>query len=406
MSASLSVVNIGELVTNEPEIGGGPLGVLADAAVVIEDGVVVYVGPSRGAPAADVGIEAGGRCVLPGFVDPHTHVVFAGDRSAEFAARMAGRGYEAGGILETVDTTRGASDAMLLANALRLVDEARSQGTTTIETKSGYGLTTKDEQRSLRVASRCADVATFLGAHVVPAEYANRREAYIEIVAGEMLDACAPLAQWCDAFCDEGAFDEDECGFIFEAARRKGLGLRVHANQLAFGPGAKLAARVGAASADHVNHLASDDVTALREAGVVATLCPGADFSTKSSYADGRALLDAKVRVALATDCNPGTSFTTSMPFVIALAVRECGLSPDEAVVAATLGGADALRRDDVGRLAKGTRGDLVVLDAPSHVFLAYRPGVRLVDVVVANGRVISPATSRERGSEGRSRDG
>lgn len=406
MSGSVAIVRIGELVTNEPELGGGQLGVMTDAAVVVEDGVIAYVGPSKTAPAADVEIVAGGRCVIPGFVDSHTHVVFAGDRANEFAARMAGRPYVAGGFAETVEMTRAASDAVLLANARRLVDEAVSQGTTTMETKSGYGLTTKDEARSLRIAARCTDEPTFLGGHVVPEEYEHDRDAYVALVAGAMLDECAPLAKWCDVFCDDGAFDEDESARILDAARNKGLGLRVHANQLAPGPGAKLAARFGAASADHVNHLVRDDIDALRGGGVVATLCPGADFSTRSRYADGRALLDAGVTVALATDCNPGTSFTTSMPFAIALAVRECGLSPDEAVAAATVGGAMALRRDDVGRVTPGRRGDLVVLDAPNHVHLAYRPGVRLATVVVRRGEIVLPAAGgADRRDEDTNRD-
>ena len=394
MSTSLAISRIGELVTNDPGLGTGPLGVIEDAAVVIEDGWIAYVGTSKTAPAADVEIAARGRCVIPGFVDSHTHLVFAGDRSDEFVARMAGREYLSGGISRTVETTRAASDAVLLANARRLVDEAVSQGTTTIETKSGYGLTVKDEARSLRIAGHCVEEVTYLGAHVVPDEYARNREAYVELVAGAMLDECAPLAKWCDVFCDEGAFDEDESARVLNLARGKGLGLRVHANQLASGPGAKLAAHVGAASADHVNHLAPDDVSTLADGGVVATLCPGADFSTRSRYADGRALLEAGVIVALATDCNPGTSFTTSMPFALALAVRDCGLSPEEAVAAATLGGAKALRRNDVGRLAPGCRGDLVVLDAPSYVHLAYRPGVRLADIVVRQGEVVFPRAS------------
>ncbi|MGA8296821.1 MAG: imidazolonepropionase [Acidimicrobiales bacterium] len=396
MSGSLAITGIAELITNEPGIGLGPLGTIAAAAVVADDGVIVYVGASKGAPAADVEIVAGGRSVIPGFVDSHTHLVFAGDRTDEFSERMAGRAYAAGGIARTVEQTRAVSDAELLANARRLVTEARSDGTTTIETKSGYGLTINDEERSLRVARQCADEVTFLGAHVVPDEFAHDRESYVELVAGTMLDACAPLSGWCDVFCDEGAFSEDESERILNAGGAKGLGLRIHANQLSFGPGARLAARVGAASADHLNHLDAKDIAALKDAAVVATLCPGADFSTKSQYADGRALLEAGVTVALASDCNPGTSFTTSMPFVIALAVRECGLNPEEALAAGTLGGARALRRDDVGRIAPGARADLVVLDAPSHVHLAYRPGVHLVDVVVQRGEVVVP-TSRAR---------
>lgn len=396
MSSSLIVAEIGELVTNDPQLGEGPLGVLADAAVVCEGGRVVFVGPARRAPAADASLSAGGRAVLPGFVDSHTHLVFAGDRSAEFEARMAGQAYAAGGIQATVAATRAASRGELSDTARRLANEALRQGTTTLETKSGYGLTVDHEVRSLEVASEVADDVTFLGAHVVPAEYEQDPDGYVALVVGAMLERCAPLARWCDVFCERGAFGAEAAREILAAGQKRGLGLRVHANQLRHGQGARIAAEASAASADHVTHLDGRDIAALVGAGVVATLIPAAEFSTRSTYADGRSLVDAGATVALASGCNPGTSFTTSMPFVIALAVRECGLSVDEAIAAATRGGARALRREDVGTLAVGKRADLVVLDAPSRAHLAYRPGVDLVSAVVQKGAVAYRNPARE----------
>jgi imidazolonepropionase len=386
---SLLVDHIGLLVTNDPAIGSGPLGFVPGAALVVEDGFVAWVGPDDRAPAADLHVDGRGRCVIPGFVDSHTHLVFAGDRVDEFTARMAGRPYSAGGIRSTVEATRKAPDRALLEGAVRLAREAERQGTTTLETKSGYGLTIDDELRSLAVAGAVTDEVTFLGAHVVPSEYAGREDAYVALVKGPMLDRCAPEARWCDVFCDQGAFGPDEAREILVAAKAKGLGLRVHANQLGPGGGVRLAAELGAASADHVTHVGADDIAALADSGTVATLLPGAEFSTRSPYPDARRLRDAGVTVALATDCNPGTSFTTSMPLIVALAVREMGLTPDEAVWAATAGGGRALRRADVGRLGIGCRGDLVVLDAPSHAHIAYRPGVDLVAEVVRGGTVV-----------------
>jgi imidazolonepropionase len=378
---------IGELVTNDPATGDGSLlGLLHDAAVVVEDGRVVWVGPERVAPDADERHHLDGRAVVPAFVDSHSHLVFGGDRTEEFAARMAGRSYAAGGIRTTVAATRVASDELLLARSRRLLDEMRRQGTGLVEIKSGYGLTVEDEARSLRIAAELTAETTFLGAHVVPADFADDADGYLDLVVGPMLDACAPLARWIDVFVEEGAFDADAARTILTAGRDRGLGLRVHANQLRPGPGVALACELGAASADHCTHLTDADVVALADSDTVATLVPGADFSTRSPvYPDGRRLRDAGATVALATDCNPGTSFTTSMPFCIALAVRECGLTPSEAVWAATAGGAAALRRDDVGRVTVGARADLAVLDAPSHVHLAYRPGVPLATRLVGS---------------------
>lgn len=394
------VDRIGLLVTNDPAVGEGPLGVLRDAALVVDAGRVAWVGPAGRRPqaAGDVRVDAGGRCVIPGFVDAHSHLVFAGDRAAEFSARLAGRPYRPGGIRDTVAATRAASSAALLAGARRLAAEALRHGTTTIEVKSGYGLTVRDERRSLEVAAALAEPAlpaveaTFLGAHVVPEEFDGDADAYVDLVCGPMLDACAPLAAWCDVFCERGAFDGDQARAVLEAGRDRGLGLRVHANQLGPGPGARLAAETGAVSADHLAHLDDDDVDALAGAGVVAVLLPGVEFSTRSGPAPARRLLDAGVTVALATDCNPGTSYTTSMPFVVALACREYRMTPEEAVAAATAGGAAALGLPGKGRLCPDADADLVVLDAPSHAWLPYRPGVGLAGLVVRAGRVVYSA--------------
>ncbi|MBM0226473.1 MULTISPECIES: imidazolonepropionase [Micromonospora] len=385
--SSLLVDDIGELVTNSAGEGAGePLGIRRDVALLVEDGRVTWIGPARDAPAADRRIDAQGAAVLPGFVDSHAHLVFAGDRAAEFAARMAGEPYTGGGIRTTVGATRAASDDELRATVRRLRAEAMRQGTTAIEIKSGYGLTVADEARSLRIAAEFTDDTTFLGAHVVPAEYADRPDDYVGMVCGPMLAAAAPYARWIDVFCERGAFDVDHARAILACGQAVGLGVRVHANQLGPGPGVRLGVELGAASVDHCTHLTDADVDALAGSPTVATLLPGAEFSTRSPYPDARRLLDAGVTVALATDCNPGSSYTSSMPFCIALAVREMRMTPAEAVWAATAGGAAALRRDDVGRLRPGARADLMILDAPSHLHLAYRPGVPLIRQVLHNG--------------------
>jgi imidazolonepropionase len=381
---SVLIDRIGELATNDPDLGDGPLGLVRDAAVVTDGDRIAWIGPRGDAPAADERIDAAGGAVLPGFVDSHTHLVFAGDRAAEFAARMAGEPYTGGGIRTTVAATRAASDDELRRSLRRRVAEALRQGTTTIEIKSGYGLSVDGEVRSLRLAREVTDETTFLGAHVVPA--GTDPAAYVDLVTGPMLAAAAPHARWADVFCDRGAFDGEQARAILTAAAAAGLGLRVHANQLEAGPGVRLAVEFGAASADHCTHLTDADVDALAGGGTVATLLPGAEFSTRSPYPDARRLLDAGVTVALATDCNPGSSYTSSMPFCVALAVREMGLTPAEAVHAATAGGARALRRADVGVLRPGARADLIVLDAPSHLHLAYRPGVPLVRTVLHHG--------------------
>jgi imidazolonepropionase len=378
---STVVTGIGELVTNDPSRDDGPLGIVADAALVVEHGHVAWVGTAADAPHADDRVDVGGRAVIPGFVDSHAHLVFAGDRAMEFEARMSGAPYDGGGIGTTVAATRGASDDELRGRLADLLAELRTQGTTTVEVKSGYGLTVEDEERCLRLAAEVTPETTFLGAHVVPAEYAGRADEYVALVTGPMLAACAPHARWVDVFCEPAsahAFDGDQARAVLEAGRAAGLGLRVHANQLSAGPGVQLAVELGAASADHCTHLTRGDVDALAGGTTVATLLPGVEFSTRSPYPDARRLLDAGVTVALATDCNPGSCFTSSMAFCIALAVREMRMTPAEALWAATAGGAAALRRPDVGRLAPGTRADLAVLDAPSFRHLAYRPGVPL----------------------------
>jgi imidazolonepropionase len=377
--SSLLVRGIGTLVSWDDEQP-----VRSDVSLVVEEGLVVHVGAPA---AADRVLDVDGGCVLPGFVDAHTHLVFGGDRTDEFEARLVGKPYAAGGIRTTVAATRSLSTAALTSRAVRLADEALRSGTTTLEVKSGYGLTVDDELRCLEAASAVTAHRTFLGAHVVPS--GMTAAAYVDLVCGPMLEAVLPVATGIDAFCEEGAFDVEQCRQVLSAGAARGLDVHVHANQLGAGGGAQLAASLGAASADHCTHLTEEDISALRDAAVVAVLVPAAEFSTRSAYAPARRLLDGGVEVALATDCNPGTSFTTSMPFVIALACRELGMAPLEAVRAATAGGASALRRKEIGHLRVGARADLVVLDAPSPTWLAYRPGVDLVRHVVRGGEVV-----------------
>jgi len=388
---STVITNIGQLVTLDPTDPDRPI--RTDAALVVDAGLVAWVGDAATAPAADARIDAAGAAVIPGFVDSHSHLVFAGDRVDEFEARMTGRPYTAGGIRTTVAATRGASDDDLRARLHHLAAQSRAQGTTTLEIKSGYGLSVADESRALRLAREVTDETTFLGAHVVPAEFAHDREAYVDLVCGDMLAACAPHARWVDVFIDSGAFTVDEARRILLAGRDAGLGLRVHAGQLEADGGVALAVELDAASVDHCTHLSDADVDALAAsarggAGTVATLLPLVEFSTKQPYPDARRLIDAGVAIALASDCNPGSNYSSSVPLAVALAVRELGMTPLEALAAATRGGARALRRDDVGHLGVGARADAVILDAPDHRHLAYRPGVPLVRQVLAAGVV------------------
>ena len=386
---SVLVTNVGELVTNAGEAEG--FAALSDAAVVLDGGLVAWTGPAAAAPAADERVDAGGRAVLPGFVDSHAHLVFAGERSAEFAARMAGLPYSVGGIVSTVAATRAVSNAVLRANLGRLAGEMLRQGTTTFECKSGYGLTVADEARSVALAAEVTPEVTYLGAHVVPPEFSGDAVGYVALVCGAMLQACAPAARWVDVFCERGAFGADEARAVLAAGAAAGLRARVHANQLGPGPGVQIAVEAGAASADHCTFLSDADVSALAGSGeTVATLLPGVEFATRSPYPDARRLLAAGVTLALASDCNPGSCFTSSMPLCIALAVREMRMTTQEAVWAATAGGARALRRSDVGQLGIGARADLVMLEAPSHTYLAYRAGVPLVAAVWRAGQRVA----------------
>jgi imidazolonepropionase len=388
---------IAELVTNDERLGGADhserLGLLTNAAIVVEDGLIAWVGPASQAPPADDRRDVGERAVIPGFVDSHSHLVFAGDRSAEFAARMTGARYDGGGIATSVKATRAASDDELRALVGARVAEMRAQGTTTVEIKSGYGLSVRDEARSLRIAAEFTSETTFLGAHVVPAEFADRRAEYVDLVTGQMLEACAPHARWIDVFCEPHsahAFTEDEARVVLSAGRDAGLGLRVHANQLGHGPGVRLAVELGAASVDHCTFLSEADIEQLAAASdtTVATLLPGVEFSTRSPYPNVRRLLDAGVSIALASDCNPGTCYSSSIPFALALAVREMDLTPAEALLAATAGSAKSLRRNDIGTIHPGNLADLTVLDAPSYLHLFYRPGVPIARVLEPVGGI------------------
>ncbi|MFN8099408.1 MAG: imidazolonepropionase [Dermatophilaceae bacterium] len=377
---------MGELVTCAGEGSAEEaLGIRQEAALVVADGRIVWLGAAADAPAADQRVRLGGRCVVPGFVDSHTHLVFAGDRSAEFAARMTGERYDGGGIATTVAATRGASEDELRTLLRGRLAELRAQGTTTVEIKSGYGLDVATEARLLTLAREVTHETTFLGGHVIPPEFRSDRAAYVALVTGPMLGAGAPLARWIDVFCEPAsphAFDADEARAILTAGIAAGLLPRVHGNQLGPGPGVRLAVDLGAASVDHCTFLSDADVDALAGSDTVATLLPGVEFSTRMPYPDARRLLAAGVTVALATDCNPGTCYTSSMPFVLALAVRELRMSPAEALLAATRNAATSLRRTDIGRIAVGSRADLAVLDAPTHLHLAYRPGVPLATAV------------------------
>lgn len=396
--STLILTNIGELTTNVEGLGDDPTdptGVIRGAAVAIVDGRIAWIGRAADRPRslADVSavvVDAEGRAVIPGFVDSHTHLVFAGDRADEFAARMAGQPYVAGGIRRTVAATRAASDDELRARLRGFVDEMHRQGTTTFEVKTGYDLTVDGEARLARLAREVTDEVTFLGAHVVPDEFAGDRDAYIDLVCGPMLDAVLPFARWIDVFCERGAFTPAESRRILLAGIDAGLLPRLHANQLGHGRGARLAAELDVISVDHCTYLDEEDVRLLAASDVVVTLLPGVEFSTRQPYPDARRLIDAGVSVALASDCNPGTSFTSSLPLMVALAVREMGMTVAEAVWAATAGGARALRRSDVGSLALGARGDLVLLDAPTRTHLAYRPGVPLVRAVYRGGELIA----------------
>ena len=390
MTKSFTLTNISQLVTNNSSLGDGQLGVINDAAITVTDGIVSWVGQSSQADSSVPQTDVGDRSLIPGFVDSHSHIMFAGDRSEEFAARMAGVPYSAGGIKVTTEATRKASDAELRTVAQSMIKEMQESGTTTIEIKSGYGLDVATEERSLRIAAELTDEVTFLGAHVVPPEFTSTPDVYVDLVVGEMLEACAPHSKWIDVFCDRGAFTTEQSRRILEAGTKKGLYPRIHLNQLEQGDGVAMAIELDCASADHLTYLTDDDINALAASSTVAGLVPGADFSTRAPhYPRGRDLIDAGVAVALSPDCNPGSSYTTNMPFCIALAVREMHMTVDESLFAATMGGAIALRRDDVGHLSIGARANFALLNAPSYIHLAYRPGVLLISTTWKDGNVI-----------------
>jgi len=387
--SSVAITDIGSLVTNDRELGDSALGIRSNAAIVVVDGKVAWIGDSDNVADTDTVVSVSGKSVVPGFVDSHAHLVFAGDRSEEFSARINGESYSAGGIKTTVAATRAASDETLRENTARLVSELHRSGVTTFESKSGYALDVENEARSLRIAKEFTDETTFLGAHVVPSEFANRSDDYVELVIGEMLQSATPHAKWIDVFCDRGAFDVDQARAILRAGVAAGLQPRIHANQLEDIGAAKLAVELDCASADHLTHLSDQDVEMLAASNTVPTLLPGAEFSTRSDYPDARRLFAAGATVAIATDCNPGSSFTTSMAFCMAVAVRDMGFSPEQALLAATAGGAKALRRSNIGGLSVGMRADFAVLNAPSYIHLSYRPGVDLVDSTWVGGETV-----------------
>ena len=389
----LAITGIGTLVTNDASLERGKLGLVKDAALVVgDDNKIAWTGESINLPRefANNAIHVGGRAIIPGFVDSHTHLVFGGDRATEFEARMSGKTYTSGGIRTTMAATRASTNDVLVANARRLASEALHTGTTTLETKSGYGLSVLDETRSLQVATSITSETTFLGAHVVPPELTI--DEYVNLVCGEMLTQCAPNAKWIDVFCDHGAFDVDHARAILSAGAHVGLGLRIHANQLQHGGGVQLGVEMGVASCDHCTHLSEADVSALADTKgkTVATLLPTAELCTRAKFPDARRLLDAGVTVALASDCNPGSSYTTSMPLAISLAVLNMNMTCDEALWSATAGGAAALRRTDIGALRVGAQADFALLNSPSHIHLAYRPGVKLVDAVIRQGKCVA----------------
>ena len=377
--------NIGSLVMPAAEVG--VLETLSNAAFVVEEGLIAWVGEASAAPGCDSVVDVAGKCVIPGFVDSHAHLMFAGSREQEFEARMAGVSYSAGGIKTTVAKTRAATDEELRANAQKLISECYQSGVTHFEIKSGYGLDVETEVRSLKIAREFTEDTTFLGAHVVPADQDPNK--YIELVSTTMLDAVQPYAKWIDVFCDRGAFTLAQTRKVLEAGIAKGLLPRLHANQLEDLGAIALAVELDCASVDHCTHLSDKDIELLAGSNTVATLLPGAEFSTRSTYPDAKKLFAAGVTVALATDCNPGSSFTTSMPFCIAVAVRDMGFTIDQAVWSATRGGALALRDSARGTLSVGSRADFAVLDAPNHLFLAYRPGVQLVASTYVAGKKV-----------------
>ena len=385
--SSTAFTNIATLVTNDSTLGEGALGVLHRATVVVEDNRIAFVGTGAQS-GVDNEVDCSGKTLLPGFVDSHTHLIFAGDRAQEFSSRSRGEKYTAGGITTTVEATRKATDDELHKNAQRLLNEALSFGTTTVEIKSGYGLNESDEARSIEIASQFTAETTLLAAHVVPTEFKNDIDGYVDLIIKKIIPVTS--AKWIDVFCDTGAFTEDQSRRILETGIAKGLIPRIHANQLQRTNSVQLAIELGAASADHLSNSIDADIQALAASQTVATLLPGAEFSTQHEGKLGRRFLDAGATVAIATDCNPGSSFTTSMPFCIAAAVSLMGFNVEEAVLAATLGGAQALRRTDIGKISQGFQADLALLNTDSYIHLAYRPGVNLISQTYKSGRAVT----------------
>jgi imidazolonepropionase len=379
------VRNISELTTESAQFPRRATGY----ALAFDNEIITWVGPESDAPDCDHIIDAQGCAVLPGFVDSHAHLIFAGDRSADFTGRMSGKPYSAGGIASTVAATRAATDQELRENAQRLINEMAEQGITTFEIKSGYGLTVTDELRALQIAREFTPETTFLGAHVIPIEFSNNPDAYVDLVCGDMMTACAPFARWIDVFCDQGAFTPEQTLRILQAGMDAGLEVRLHANQIASIGGIEVAAQCGAVSVDHLTFVNDSELAELAANNIVATLLPGVEFSTRSPYPDARRFLEAGITVAIATDCNPGSSFVTSMPFCIALAVREMHMTVDQAVRAATAGGAAALDRSDIGHLDVGSRADFLILNRPSIDYLAYHPGTSPVAKVFRQGQLL-----------------
>ncbi len=391
----------GELVTMSEQRG---LGIVKGGAVAARDGRIVWVGVERelGAnvevPDDALVVDAEGAAVLPGFVDAHTHTVFAGERSGEYARRLAGASYleiqaAGGGIMSTVRATRAATEDQLAALARARLDSFLRHGTTTLEIKSGYGLTLDDERKLLaaaKVAHPANRVYTLLAAHSTPVEYSGRDDEYIDLVCTEILPALAGQAEFVDVFCDKGAFTVAQARRVLQAGRTLGYRLKIHAEELAHTGGAALAAELGAVSADHLIFLTPEDIGALRAAGTVAVLLPGTSYTLHTEYAPARALLDAGATVALATDFNPGTCYCENLQMVISLACQQERLTPAEALYAATMGGAAALGlRAEVGSLEPGKRCDLLVLAAATHAEMPYHFGANLVDGVIVGGTVV-----------------
>ena len=413
MGANLIVKNASELVTCSgfaARCGAAMnrLGVIEDGAVVVREGIIEAVGPTAevlsGIDATDFTVvDAAGQAVLPGFVDSHTHFLFGGYRAEEFSWRLGGMSYmeimrRGGGIVSTVAATRAASRTELVHSGRRRLDSMLSFGVTTVEGKSGYGLDSETEIKQLHAMAEAAAghpvdvVRTFLGAHAVPEEYQGRTDAYIDFVIDEVLPRVVEenLAEFCDIFCEEGVFDVDQSRRLLTAAADSGMKAKLHADEIVRIGGAELAAELGAVSADHLLQASDEGIDRLAEAGVIATLLPGTAFSLKEPYARGRRMIDRGCAVALASDLNPGSCFTESIPLIIALATLYMALSPEEAITALTLNGAAAVgKADTIGSIDVGKQADLVIHEFPSYKFLPYHIGVTTVEQVIKAGEVV-----------------